>query len=98
MRLDKILNIEGAVLNKHQLEEYFEKIASDHVIKNSSNKNIFPIKRLDENFETITIIYNLLNKHIKLGINIHPAGEWILDNYYIIEESVKLIKKELKME
>ena len=97
MRLDKILNIEGAVLNKHQLEEYFEKIASDHVIKNSSNKNIFPIKRLDENFETITIIYNLLNKHIKLGINIHPAGEWILDNYYIIEESVKLIKKELKI-
>lgn len=97
MRLDKILNIEGVVLNKHQLEEYFEKIASDHVIKNSSDKNIFPIKRLDENFETITIIYNLLNKHIKLGINIHPAGEWILDNYYIIEESVKLIKKELKL-
>ena len=97
MKLDKILNIEGAVLNKHQLEQYFEKVASDHVIKNSSDKNTFPIKRLNENFEAITVIYNLLNRHIKIGINIHPAGEWILDNYYIIEESVKLIKKELKL-
>ena len=32
---------------------------------------------------------NMLN----FGISIHPAGEWLLDNFYIIEESVKLIKK-----
>lgn len=30
-----------------------------------------------------------------MGINIHPAGEWLLDNYYIIEETVKMICKEL---
>ena len=40
------------------------------------------------------IIY-ILNLNLKLGINIHPAGEWLLDNYYIIEETYKTIKKEL---
>ena len=34
---------------------------------------------------------------MKLGIIIHPAGEWLLDNYYIIEETVKEIKKELTL-
>ena len=41
---------------------------------------------MEENFKFITQVYETLNKHLKLGINIHPAGEWLLDNYYIIEE------------
>ena len=41
---------------------------------------------LIENFKFITITYEILNEHLKKGINIHPAGEWLLDNYYIIEE------------
>lgn len=32
-----------------------------------------------------------------MGINIHPAGEWLLDNYYIIEETAKMIGKELTL-
>ena len=27
----------------------------------------------------------------------HPAGEWLLDNFYIIEETVKQIQKELTL-
>ncbi|HOZ55295.1 MAG TPA: hypothetical protein PK993_04585 [Clostridia bacterium] len=42
-------------------------------------------------------IIPLLNEHIKLGISIHPAGEWVLDNYYIIENSVKMIIKDLTL-
>mgnify|MGYP006990246576 CR=1 FL=1 len=36
-------------------------------------------------------------KHIKLGIKIHSAGEWILDNFYIIEEIVKTVRKEMPL-
>ena len=32
------------------------------------------------------------------GISIHPAGEWILDNLYVIEEVVKSISKELTLQ
>ena len=93
----KVLNINGAVLDKAHLEQYLEKLASDHVIINKSKKETYPIPRLKENFEFITYIYNLLNEHIKLKIPIHPAGEWILDNYYIIDETVKAICKELTL-
>ncbi|MGN1269524.1 MAG: GH36-type glycosyl hydrolase domain-containing protein [Clostridia bacterium] len=91
----KSLIIKGAILSQNQLETYLEKVASDHSLQNYSNKNTYPIPRLKENFEVITQVYQLLNEHIKLGIPIHPAGEWILDNYYVIDESVKFIKSQL---
>ena len=97
MKNYKILNTKNAVLDKYQLEEYLEKLASDHILKEKSDKNTYPIPRMLENFEVITTVYNLLNEHIKLKIPIHPAGEWLLDNYYIIEETVKSIEKEMPL-
>ncbi len=93
----RILNIKGTVLDKYQLEKYMENLASDNNITSSSDKTTYPIPRMMENFELITNVYNILNSHLKLGINIHPAGEWILDNYYIIEETVKVIQENLSM-
>ena len=93
----KILNGKGAILGQNELENYLEKMASNHILKNNSDKNTYPIPRLKENFEIITQVYNLLNEHIKLKIPIHPAGEWILDNYYVIDETVKAIKEELTL-
>lgn len=93
----KILNIKGALLDTQQLEDYLRKIASGHVLQDKSNKYTYPIPRLKENFEFITEVYNLLNEHIKLKLPIHPAGEWILDNFYIIDETVKTVTKELTL-
>jgi len=89
------LNIRGALLDTNQLKDYLEKIASDHIIQKESDKNTYPIPRLEENFQYITATYELLNSNLKIGISIHPAGEWLLDNYYIIEEAVREIKGEL---
>jgi len=93
----RVLNIKGAVLDKFQLEKYLEQLASDNVLKEKSDKNTYPVPRMKENFEIITQTYHLLNEHIKLKIPIHSAGEWLLDNYYIIEENVKAIEKELSL-
>ena len=95
MKLAKILNIKGALLDKYQLENYLEKMASDHVLQDRSEAQTYPIPRLEDNFKFITKTYEILNEDLKLGINIHPAGEWLLDNYYIIEETVKTIQKDM---
>ena len=98
MNKTKILNIEGALLNEAELYEHLEKIASTHNLQNKSSKETYPIPRLMENYQVIKEVYNILNEHIKLKIDIHPAGEWILDNFYVIEEAVKTIEKELTKE
>lgn len=92
-----MLNTKGALLDKQQLEKYLEHIASDHILKNKSDKDTYPIPRMKENFEAITEVYQILSENIKLDIPIHPAGEWILDNYYVIEEAVKMIEKEMSL-
>ena len=97
MKTNKILKIDGTLLDKKQLESHLEKIASNHSLINKPMKNTYPIPQLLENYETIKIVYNLLNENLKLGINIHPAGEWLLDNFYIIEETVKQIQREMPL-
>ena len=95
MKENKILKIKGTMLEKSQLENHLQKIASNHNITEKSQRNTYPVPHLLENFKIIEEVYNLLNEHLKIGINIHPAGEWLLDNFYIIEETVKQIEHEL---
>lgn len=97
MKEKRRLNIKGAILDKNQLDSYLEKIASDHILQEKSDKDTYPIPRLKEDFEVIKEVYKLLNEHLEIGIPIHPAGEWILDNLYIIEEAIKNICKELTL-
>ena len=95
LKESKKLKITGTMLEKSQLENHLEKIASSHNIMQKSQKETYPVSQMLDNFRTIEEVYSLLNEHLKLGINIHPAGEWLLDNFYIIEETVKQIQKEL---
>ena len=93
----RIISTNGVVLTTRELEEYLEKIGATHNLFSKSSKETYPIPRLQENYIIIKEVYELLNEHVKQGISIHPAGEWILDNFYIIEETVKSIKQELTM-
>ena len=97
MKEKRILNIKGTILDRNQLNEYLEKMASDHILSHNSSTDTYPIPRLKENYAFIKATYKLLNEQIKQGIPIHPAGEWVLDNLYIIEEITKSISKELTL-
>ena len=97
MKTNKILKIDGTLLDKKQLEKHLQKIASNHNLINKPSKETYPVPQLLENYRVIKIVYNILNEHVKLGISTHPAGEWLLDNFYIIEETVKQIQKELTL-
>ena len=91
------MKIDGTLLDKKQLQKHLQKIASNHNLINKSSKETYPVPQLLENYGVIKIVYTILNEHVKLGISTHPAGEWLLDNFYIIEETVKQIQKELTL-
>ena len=94
---NRILKISGATLNKEQLKTHLQKMASNHSIVEKTDKSTYPVPHMLENFNFIQEVYKLLNEHVKIGISIHPAGEWLLDNFYIIEETVKQIQKNLSL-
>ena len=97
MEEKRTLNINGTLLEKNQLKNHLEKVASSHNLSQKSKKETYPIENLKEDYELIKEVYELLNEDIKQNINIHPAGEWLLDNFYIIEETVKQIIKDMPL-
>ncbi len=97
MKENRRLKINGALLEKEQLKKHLEKIATNHNTMQQSQKDTYPIPGLLEDYNVIKEVYELLNENLKQNINIHPAGEWLLDNFYIIEETVKQIQKELTL-
>jgi cellobiose phosphorylase len=53
------------------------------------------LKRLADNENTLLEVRDLLVETIKTGKAITPGGEWLLDNFYLIEEQVVLARKHL---
>ena len=97
MEKNRVLKGNEIYLNKEQLEKYIEQLSIEQIISKKSQKQTYPITQLKNDFQYISKVYELLNENIKQNIAIHPAGEWLLDNYYIIEENVRAICNELTL-
>ena len=94
-RVSQFLSIKGAVLDNERLGEYVQQVAISHDLIRKSSMSTYPVPRLRENFEFIEDTYRLLNEHVEKGMHVYPAGEWLLDNFYIIEEAVQTVLKEI---
>ncbi len=77
------------------MENYAKRLAIEHNVQGKVNKKYYPIINLKEDFSRIRKAYDVLSESISLDISIPPSGEWILDNFYIIEEQVNIIEDEL---
>jgi cellulose synthase/poly-beta-1,6-N-acetylglucosamine synthase-like glycosyltransferase len=88
----------GAVLSLEELSKYAKTIAIDHNISREIDPNTYPIKKINDDFLYITDTYEVLNESINNKVPIPPSGEWLLDNYYIIEEQVNSLNKELTLQ
>ncbi|MBK6972485.1 MAG: cyclic beta 1-2 glucan synthetase [Sterolibacteriaceae bacterium] len=53
------------------------------------------LARLAENEITLVSVCNLLTAEISAKRRITPAGEWLLDNFYLIEEQIRTAKRHL---
>jgi len=51
--------------------------------------------RLAENEKILLEVHNLLTETVKVDRRITPAGEWLLDNFYLIEEEIRTAKRHL---
>jgi cyclic beta-1,2-glucan glucanotransferase len=53
------------------------------------------LTRLAENEEVLIGACTLLTAAVKVNLRIAPAGEWLLDNFYLIEEQIRTAKRHL---
>ena len=88
------LPLRSELFNADQLEHHGKYLAQTHKTKKERVPDRL-LKRLDGNDKILLEVRNLLTDAIKDGHMITPAGEWLLDNYYLIEEQIRIGKRHL---
>src|SRR4029077_20182662 len=66
-----------------QMKEHGKTLAGTHHLSTKQAANPLLV-RLAENEEVLAGIYTLLTAAVTAGRRIAPAGEWLLDNFYLI--------------
>ncbi len=87
--------ITDAILNSEELERHAVSIAKRHMIAKGSKVQFSLENRMNRNFKIISSAYLSLNEYVKDRKRVTPASEWLLDNFYIVEEQVKEIRQNL---
>ncbi|WP_223510396.1 GH36-type glycosyl hydrolase domain-containing protein [Rahnella sp. GSA61A] len=82
--------ISAELFSADQMERFGGKLALSHKL---SGKKLpyYLLKRLDDNEKVLTRSCLILSSGEKAGIT--PAGEWLLDNFYLIEEQIRLVRQ-----
>ena len=79
------------------MENFAKKLALEHNVQGRMAKKHYPVIELRNDIKIISKAYDILQESIFLDVPIPPSGEWLLDNFYIIEEQADCIEKELKI-
>ena len=94
-RKERNINMRDALLSAEELEGHAKKTAIEHSVSKRQILLNWPIPRMNENYDYILSIYKELNEDVKRKYSVHPAAEWLLDNFYIVEEQVKGLRRDL---
>ncbi len=77
-----------------QLERHAKLVAGAHeVVVGRARDKLLP--RLDDNQRVLFETYDLVSDATAEGRRIEPAAEWLLDNFYLIEEQIRSIRRSL---
>ena len=79
------------------MENFAKKLAINHNISKTLNKKTYPLNELKNDYEIIKKAFDILNESVSKNVSIQPAGEWLLDNFYIIEEQYNSILNEFNI-
>lgn len=91
---DETPPLRSELFTKEQMRQHADQLASHHRLDyNKAPEQL--LKRLSENEEVLVKVSDLLQDAVKNKQRISPAGEWLLDNFYLIEEQIVTGKRYL---
>ena len=94
-KTDRCVEVRDTILAAEDLQKHAVEIARNHPVGKSVKSLHWLVKRLNDNYGFIKSVYRELDADVKESVQTAPAAEWLLDNFYIIEEQVKLIRRNL---
>ncbi len=80
------------LFNAQQIEQHARQLSQTHRLSAAQGPNQL-LQRLAQNEQIISATCNLLIKAVQDNAQVTPAAEWLLDNFYMIEEQIRTAKR-----
>ncbi len=87
--------LRSALYSAEQMDTHGKIIAGAHILHPGVVRNQHLLARLTENESVLHEVRTLLSDAVRESRRITPAGEWLLDNFYLIEEQIQTGRKHL---
>ena len=86
--------LRAELFSSAQMEQHGKTLAASHTLTPGHAPDRL-LTRLADNEGVLIGVQNLLTEAIKANRRITPAGEWLLDNFYLIEEQIRTARRHL---
>jgi cellobiose phosphorylase len=86
--------LRSELFSASQMEQHGKTLAAAHTLSVGHTPEQL-LGRLGENESILHGVRDLLTEAVKGNRRITPAGEWLLDNFYLIEEQIRTAKRHL---
>ena len=89
------LPLRSELFSAEQMEQHGKRLATIHKLTQEHRVRDHLLKRLAENEAILVDVCGRLMDAVKANQQITPASEWLLDNFYLIEEQIRTAKRHL---
>ncbi|MBN2654938.1 MAG: cyclic beta 1-2 glucan synthetase [Nitrospirae bacterium] len=86
--------LRSELFSRDQMEQHGKALAASHKLSQGHAPDQI-LERLSENEDMLISARNMLRQTLKTDHRITPAGEWLLDNFYLIEEQFRIARRHL---
>jgi cyclic beta-1,2-glucan synthetase len=87
--------LRSELFSTEQMEQYGKTLAGLHILGPKVDPGQQLLSRLTENEAILLEVHDLVSEAVKSNRQITPAGEWLLDNFYLIEEQIRTGRRHL---
>ncbi|MEK6303548.1 MAG: glucoamylase family protein [Acidobacteriota bacterium] len=87
--------IRDELFSVERLEQYAAELAAGHVVSSEARRGRSLLSRLEENGQRLIVVYRALADAIRKESTVSPAAEWLVDNFHIVEEQLREIRRDL---
>ncbi len=91
-RGDEELPLRSELFSASQMEQHGKALAALHALGQDHAPERL-LARLVTNEDVLIEVRDLVAEAVKTSRRITPAGEWLLDNFYLIEEQIRMAKR-----
>ena len=87
--------ISAEIFSVERLEQHAESLAKAQEVSPTQTSGISLRRRLRSNAQRLDAAFHTLIAGIRKGHAVTPAAEWLVDNYYMVDEHIRAVRRDL---